>query len=101
MLTFRAVAGERSFWRAARTLALSQSPVSNQVAALEREIGVRLLARAPGGLRPTHEGEITRDQLAIRALVARGLAVTLVPPRSTRSPKGLAGQPTRRSGGSG
>ena len=31
-------------------LALSQPSVSNQVAALEREIGVRLLARRPGGL---------------------------------------------------
>lgn len=58
VLTFRAVAHERSFSRAARTLALSQPSVSNQVAALEREVGLRLLERRPGGLRLTAEGEI-------------------------------------------
>ncbi|HYM81597.1 MAG TPA: LysR family transcriptional regulator [Candidatus Limnocylindria bacterium] len=58
MLTFRAVAHQRSFSRAADELALSQPSVSNQVASLEREIGARLLERAPGGLRLTSEGEI-------------------------------------------
>src|SRR5580765_8421731 len=58
VLTFRAVARQRSFSRAARELSLSQPSVSNQVASLEREIGVRLLERRPGGLRLTREGEI-------------------------------------------
>jgi DNA-binding transcriptional LysR family regulator len=58
VLTFRAVAHQRSFSRAAVELALSQPSVSNQVASLEREIGARLLERAPGGLRLTSEGEI-------------------------------------------
>src|SRR5947209_2715223 len=58
VLTFRAVAHERSFSRAARRLALSQPSVSNQVAALEREVGVSLLERRPGGLRLTPEGAI-------------------------------------------
>src|SRR4051794_8852372 len=58
LFTFRAVAHERSFSRAARALSLSQPSVSNQVASLEREIGARLLAREPGGLRLTREGEI-------------------------------------------
>src|SRR3954470_19695141 len=58
VLTFRAVAHLRSFSRAARELSLSQPSVSNQVAALEREIGARLLHREPGGLRLTREGEI-------------------------------------------
>ena len=58
VLTFRAVAHQRSFSQAARELALSQPSVSNQVAALEREIGARLLHREPGGLRLTREGEI-------------------------------------------
>jgi DNA-binding transcriptional LysR family regulator len=58
LLTYRAVAHERSFSRAARALALSQPSVSNQVAALEREVGVRLLDREPGGLRLTAEGAI-------------------------------------------
>src|SRR5688500_8402211 len=58
VLTFRAVAHERSFSGAARTLALSQPSVSNQVALLEREIGARLIRRDPGGLELTREGEI-------------------------------------------
>jgi DNA-binding transcriptional LysR family regulator len=58
VLTFRVVAHERSFSRAARRLALSQPSVSNQVAALEREVGVALFERRPGGLRLTPEGDI-------------------------------------------
>src|ERR1700756_4377297 len=58
VLTFRAVARHRSFSQAARELSLSQPSVSNQVAALEREVGVPLLERRPGGLRLTREGEI-------------------------------------------
>src|SRR3954454_714233 len=58
VLTFRAVAWARSFSAAARALALSQPAVSTQVASLEREVGVRLLDRRPGGLRLTREGEI-------------------------------------------
>jgi molybdate transport repressor ModE-like protein len=57
VLTFRAVARQRSFSRAARELSLSQPSVSNQVKALEREIGTRLFHRDPGGLRLTRDGE--------------------------------------------
>lgn len=58
VLTFRSVAHQRSFSRAARELSLSQPSVSNQVGALERELGARLFHRRPGGLRLTPEGEI-------------------------------------------
>ena len=58
VLTFRAVAHERSFSQAARTLSLTQPAVSQQVAALEREVGARLLDREPGGLRLTRAGEV-------------------------------------------
>ncbi len=61
VLTFRAVAHQRSFSRAARELALTQPSVSNRVAQLEHEIGARLLDRGPGGLRLTREGEILLD----------------------------------------
>ena len=67
VLTFRAVAHERSFSRAARGLSLSQPSVSNQVAALEREIGVALLERRPGGLRLTAEGEILLEHADVIA----------------------------------
>jgi DNA-binding transcriptional LysR family regulator len=58
LLTFRAVAHERSFSRAARQLALTQPAVSQQVAALEREVGARLLDRRPGGLQLTRPGAL-------------------------------------------
>src|SRR5215207_369949 len=57
LLTFREVARQRSFSRAAETLSLTQSAFSQQVAALERELGTRLLDRRPGGLRLTSPGE--------------------------------------------
>src|SRR3954470_14499482 len=74
LLTFRAVAHARSFSRAARELALSQPSVSNQVAALEREVGIRLLEREPGGLKLTPEGAILlehADVIAERFELAR------------------------------
>src|SRR3954449_6324210 len=58
LLTFRAVAHESSFSAAARTLALTQPAVSQQVAALERELGAKLLNREPGGVTPTHAGAV-------------------------------------------
>jgi DNA-binding transcriptional LysR family regulator len=57
-MTFRAVAHERSFSRAAEQLALTQPSVSHQVALLETEIGVRLLDRGRGGLRLTRPGQV-------------------------------------------
>src|SRR3954470_6218613 len=78
VLTFRAVAHERSFSAAARTLALTQPAVSQQVAALETELGARLLDREPGGLRLTPAGEVLlvhADALADRlGLAERQLA---------------------------
>ena len=58
LLTFRAVARQRSFSAAAGELSLSQPSVSQQVAALERELGTQLLDRRPGGLRLTPAGSV-------------------------------------------
>src|SRR5437773_12172045 len=58
LLTFRAVAHQRSFSAAARELSLTQPAVSQQVAALEREVGAKLLQRGPGGVTPTHAGAV-------------------------------------------
>src|SRR5215207_11683396 len=57
VLTFREVARHRSFSRAGEALSMTQSAVSQQVAALERQIGTRLLARGRGELRVTPAGE--------------------------------------------
>lgn len=73
LLTFRAVAHERSFSRAAERLSRSQPSVSHQIALLETEIGVRLLQRGRGGLRLTHAGEVLlehADQVAWRLELA-------------------------------
>ena len=70
VLTFRAVAHERSFSAAARSLALTQPAVSQQIAALETEVGARLLDREPGGLKLTRAGEILLEH-------ADALAATL------------------------
>src|SRR4030081_164697 len=58
LLTFRTVAHERSFSRAAEKLSLSQPSVSHQIGLLETEAGVRLLDRGRGGLRLTAPGEV-------------------------------------------
>src|SRR5215212_9591941 len=58
LLTFREVANRRSFSRAGEALALTQPAVSQQVAALERQLGVRLLERGPGGPTPTEAGAL-------------------------------------------
>ena len=74
VLTFRVVAHERSFSRAARELSLSQPSVSTQVAQLERELGATLLERRPGGLGLTPEGETLlehADAIAGRLELAR------------------------------
>jgi DNA-binding transcriptional LysR family regulator len=61
LLTFREVALQRSFSRAAETLSLSQPAVSQQVAALERQLGTSLLERRPRGLELTHAGRLALE----------------------------------------
>src|ERR671910_2144678 len=58
LLTFGEVANRRSFSRAAEALAWTKPAVSQQVAALERQLGVRLLDRGPGGPAPTEAGAL-------------------------------------------
>ncbi|MFT3862906.1 MAG: LysR family transcriptional regulator [Solirubrobacterales bacterium] len=73
LLTFRTVAHERSFSRAAAELSLSQPSVSHQISLLETEVGVRLIERGRGGLRLTTAGSILlehADQIAWRLQLA-------------------------------
>src|SRR5215207_3271606 len=87
LLTFREVAHKRSFSQAARELALTQPSVSQQVAALEREVGAQLLDRRPGGLRLTPAGGVLlehADAVAERLeLAATQLAEIAEAERST------------------
>jgi DNA-binding transcriptional LysR family regulator len=73
LLTFRSVAHERSFSRAAEKLSRSQPSVSHQVGLLEKEIGLRLLDRGRGGLRLTPAGDVLlehADRIAWRLQLA-------------------------------
>jgi DNA-binding transcriptional LysR family regulator len=54
--TFREVARRGSFAAAADVLWLTPSAVSQQIAALERELGARLFERSPRGVRITEAG---------------------------------------------
>ena len=56
MKVFREVAALGSFSAAAESLSFTQSAVSQQVAALEREVGTTLLDRTPRGVRLTDSG---------------------------------------------
>src|SRR4051794_15861243 len=67
LLTFREVAHRASFSRAAEALALTQPAVSQQVAALERAVGVPLLVRGPGGPVPTDAGALLLEHADVIA----------------------------------
>lgn len=57
LVSFLAVARERSFTRAAAQLGVSQSALSYTVRELEGRLGVRLLARTTRSVAPTEAGE--------------------------------------------
>src|ERR687885_219374 len=57
MRVLREVAAEKSFSAAAQKLGYTQSAVSQQIAALEREAGSTLIERNPRGIRLTDAGE--------------------------------------------
>src|SRR5919109_1396826 len=58
VLTFREVARLGSFSRAAEELSLTQPAVSQQILALERQLGIRLIDRGPGGVGVTTAGAL-------------------------------------------
>jgi DNA-binding transcriptional LysR family regulator len=57
ILTFLAVAEERSFTRAAARLGVSQSALSHTIRGLEERLGLRLLTRTTRSVAPTEAGE--------------------------------------------
>src|SRR4051812_22203268 len=63
--TIRAVAEHRSFTGAARATGYSQSAVSRQIAAAERELGTRLFDRVHGGVRLSRAGSDVLPNLVV------------------------------------
>jgi DNA-binding transcriptional LysR family regulator len=87
LLTFREVARRRSFSRAAEALALTQPAVSQQIAALEREVGAALLDRGPGGPALTETGTLLlahADALADRLAAVDAQLAELAGTREAR-----------------
>src|SRR5919198_50106 len=70
MRVLREVAERGSFSAAADALSFTQSAVSQQIAALERETGTTLLQRGPGGIRLTDAGRalVTHTEVVLERL---------------------------------
>jgi DNA-binding transcriptional LysR family regulator len=83
---FRAVAENRGFSRSARLLHVSQSAISEQIADLEREVGVALLTRGRQTIRLTAHGEIFLEEVR-KVLAAADRAVEM----AQRSARGEIG----------
>src|SRR5258708_22278613 len=84
--SFIAVAGAKSVTRAAARLGIQQPPLSQQVKALERELGFDLFERLPKGVALTAGGEVFL-QAATEVLARIDLAAT----QAGRAARGLLG----------
>ena len=82
---FVAVAETTQFQSAARTLGITQQAVSKRIAALERDLGLRLFARSPRGALLTLDGQalLPRARELLRA-EARALAAVRPDARALR-----------------
>jgi DNA-binding transcriptional LysR family regulator len=69
LLVLVEVADRGSFSAAAQAMVMTQPAVSRQIAALEREVGSRLVERLPRGVRLTQAGELAVEHA--RAVLAR------------------------------
>jgi DNA-binding transcriptional LysR family regulator len=83
---FVAVAEEKSVTRAAARLGIQQPPLSQQVRALERELGFELFTRVPKGVELTAAGEVFLE--SSREVLAR---VDMAAKLAGRAAKGVVG----------
>lgn len=86
---FRALAETGHFGRAAQRLHMSQPPLSRQIAALERDLGIRLFERTPKGVTLTAAGaQFLADSRDVLQLVDQASR------NATATARGEAGQLT-------
>ena len=71
LVALKTIADEGSFGKAAERLGYTQSAVSQQIAALERIVGLRLIER-PGGPRPISLTEAGRSSSVMQRRSKRG-----------------------------
>jgi len=84
---FVATAQELHFTRAARRIGIAQPPLTQQIKALEAELGLKLFERRPGRVELTDEGRLFLED-AQRILDSVGRAVA----RAQSSARGLVGR---------
>jgi DNA-binding transcriptional LysR family regulator len=84
-----AVAEERHLTRAAERLGIRQPPLSQQIRALEAELGVQLFRRMPRGMEPTQAGAALAEEG--RAILARAEHAAAAARRTARGEAGKLG----------
>src|SRR5690348_16077344 len=84
-----AVAEERHLTRAAERLGIQQPPLSQQIRALEAELGVQLFRRKPRGMEPTQAGAALAEEG--RAILARAEHAAAAARRTARGDAGKLG----------
>lgn len=94
LLCFEAAARHESYTRAAQELALTQSAVSRQVAALEEYLGQALFTRTRHGVALTPRGQEYAGQVAQRLLALERDTLNAMSAQGTRGAVHLAAVPT-------
>ncbi|MGW5382611.1 LysR family transcriptional regulator [Nocardia sp. NPDC003963] len=92
---FVTVAEELHFGRAAERLRIAQPAVSQQIARLERELGVRLLERSPRRVRLTAAGARVLDAARTALAAAEHVRLAAQPPAGSLRIGAAAGLTTR------
>src|SRR4029078_13066847 len=92
---FARVVEAGSFTAAARLLGMPKTTVSRRIAALEREVGVRLLQRTTRSLNMTDAGRLYYEQSSQALRTIADANLRLPEPRAERSASSPSSAPAR------